>query len=605
VRTEEAEAALDVEVKSWNGRDALLALQQLFPAGLPVSIDFYLKLRELAYRIGFQDAAAKVLGLIWSEAIRTLDTTSQESLLAALPAVEDPDFFQILPALPTLVSECPLEPAFVAQWFPALLDRVGDDFASDGFWTALEIYTERYPQASLAAIDLLAPGHTESQISVAASLLGHLRAAALPDLLSEAQESISTRLRDHLTVSSRAVYFRSWLPTARRKGISPAQFTDLISLMSAGLPEEKDACFGLVGGLLRIPGIPPACFDVAQDWLSRNAHPALSSHAKYHIVNLAAAQAHDGRFEIEDTLLSILPIPTSDRGTWGRLEAYLVSKLRADESGFSTLCLAISESSAADWLIILKTPQCFDWLLSEMKHRQLGNLIGLLLFSADSAPRKLGFYFFEKLPATRLPATAFEELPEAALQRTFHEYQITYTYQGEAIAAFLRECIPHISRYGPAIESEWYEELQLQMRNFGGACGNILEPEAAKYPILQRLFTEVSEYRQALTALRSSSIAQMHVPGSAWAQRLAIRRLSSAIQKGAEEHSSILKLFKTVRLLYGRQWRNFSNGHLGATGDLKQIFHTSEFPRMEIIDPETMAFRRHHAFAMLDGTSSR
>ena len=47
-----------------------------------------------------------------------------------------------------------------------------------------------------------------------------------------------------------------------------------------------------------------------------------------------------------------------------------------------------------------------------------------------------------------------------------------------------------------------------------------------------------------------------------------------------------------VQLLYGKSWSTFAGEQLSPTSELSTFGHSVEIPRLELIDPEQMHFRR-------------
>jgi len=192
-------------------------------------------------------------------------------------------------------------------------------------------------------------------------------------------------------------------------------------------------------------------------------------------------------------------------------------------------------------------------------------------------------------------------LPQSAkkkLQIALHESKRVLIH-GEAIAKFLITLIPHLEGVAQPLREDFFEELVLQAKNYGGACRIEFERRKGEFPILQRALEAAESYFTALGSIQESPISQMEMPGLHSAFRLYRRRFSNEISNGAKEASVFATLFKNVQLLYGKRWRIYQGNKLGEPSDLKNFTAGAEIPRLEQIDPEGMALRVFRLLAAL------
>jgi len=247
----------------------------------------------------------------------------------------------------------------------------------------------------------------------------------------------------------------------------------------------------------------------------------------------------------------------------------------------------------ADLVQILDAPDQYHWFLSELQNADVGNILAQLIFTGPSSCQEVGLKLFEKLQVTTLPAEFLQSVSERRIAIAFYECQRSMM-NGPAIANLLLFLIPYMERVDPALKKEFYDEILLQSKNYG-SCREIFGKHAKEYPILEKAVAETEKYFAILKSLVESTINQMQVVGFARAARLSARRFASEVSEGAEALSVFAKLFKKVRLLYGREWRTYYGGQLGESSRLQQISTSVEFPRMEFVDPEGMQLRRLHA----------
>jgi hypothetical protein len=572
---------------------AAVALSALFPEGVRPSSQFYERLSDLHIRLGWSDASHRAMGLLISTAMQTLSEANSENLLRELPRIRNPFFFQMLDTLPVLLGERTLRPEFAAEWFPSLVRRIGNDLAAGGFWKAVGTFCEAHPADALEILKILRSPTSEEQISVAAYILGSLRCPQLDKQASEKFRNLEAELFNATGIGARAIYHRSWLRTAWCGEVRPGDLRDLTQRMSTGNAEEREQVFWIVSRSLLSPSIPTDTREFGWNWLRSNVSSSIAPGAKYNVVDFAAQLPADKREDAANLILSVQPILSEDKGIWKRIEHFLVSTLEWDLAFFGQFLTQLTRRNAENLLKVLNEPREFEWLLSEMQTKNVGGAIAELMLLDDADSRRVGLFLFDEVD-TVLLAEPFEKANQDQIAVIFYEMQRSVTH-GTAVARFLIFLIPFVERADESLKQDFYDELLLQLKNFPGACKDEFAARAADFPILQKAIAEVEKYFEALGKIRESSINQIEVAGFARAARLHARRFAAQVSKGAQELSIFSKLFKNVRLLYGRQWRTFHDGVLGASSDLKTISTSMVLPRMEFVDPEGMQLRRFHA----------
>jgi hypothetical protein len=590
--------ASEVEHLFADREDGLEALKALFPEGVTADVAFFNRLADLEMRLGWNETSHRATGLLLLLAVRELPVESAEALLRELPRVGGPNFFQALDTLAVLLAEFELRPEFAAEWFPNLVRRIGNDFASGGFWKALGIYCERQAQNALEVLRCLATPQTEEQISVAAYILGVLRTLDLSGQTSAQFKTLETRFLDSGTVAARSIYYRSWIQTAFRGKIRITDLQSITSRMCAGTSEENEQVFWIVSRVLLSPSILKDCFNFGLEWLRARASGTLGASAKYPLVDLAAQLPVIHQKEAAELILSVQPILAEHKGMWQRIEHFMVPLLQRDLNAFNEFFVKLARSNPTNLLKALNTAREFEWLLSEMRGRDVSAAVGQLVFDGTTACRKLGLFFFDDLDLTTLPKGLLDGLDERRLALAFYESQRT-SLHAVANARFLVILIPCIARADSATQDEFHDELVLQLKNYPGGCRDEFQRRAKDFSILQKTITQVDAYFQQLKQARESGIAAMEVTGSRQAARLSGRRFAQAVSKGAEEMSVFMNMFKKVRLLYGKQWSTFHDGALSESSGLQTIHSEVEMPRMEFIDPEGMNLRRYQAAAKI------
>lgn len=596
--SDQKQLASEVELLFADLKNGLEALRALFPDGVTNDLPFFSRLIDFEMRLGRNETSHRAAGLLLLLAVRELPPQSAEKLLREMTGLSGPAFFQALETLVILFAEYVFRPEFAAEWFPALVRRIGNDLASGGFWKALGIYCERQPQKALDVLRCLSTPDTEEEISVAAYILGVLRTLKLnPQDLAQFA-ALEGGFSASATAAARSVYYRSWIQTAHRQTIRKEDFQDLIGRMCAGSSDEKEQVFWIVCRVLLSPTISEDCFNFGLEWLRTSASDALTPVAKFNLIDFAARLPAIHQKKAADLVLSVQPISAEHKGSWQRLEQFMVDLLERDLNAFNEFLVGLARTNAGHWLNVLRGPREFEWLLSEMRGRDVTGSIGELIFDETAGCRKLGFFLFDELDVTTLPTDLLEKVDERRVGLAFHESQRA-SLHALAQARFLIILTSCLSRASSALQSELYDELVLQIKNYPGGCREEFQRHSKDFPLLKKAIAETDEYFEHLKQVRESGIAAMEVVGSRRALELSSRRFARAVSKGAEDMSVFMQMFKKVRLLYGKQWSNFHNGALSNSTGLQEFSSSVEIPRMEFIDPEGMNLRRLRASARI------
>jgi hypothetical protein len=578
------------------------AVDTLFPEGIPTDLRFYDHLNGLVARIGWRDHTEQAIGVIWETAIELLSISDREKLLNSLPLVQGHDFYIHLRSLPRLLAKIELRPDFAAEWLPALVRRIGNDLASGAFWDSLGVISEKFVRATVATVRSLYGKQEESEIAVAAYLIGTARVLTMDEALSIEFSEIQTEFAKSENRRMRSVYRRSWVQTARRDKISLPDLNALLEQFQLRTSEEQHEAFWIVCESLLVTSLPHECFDAGLAWLRANASPAISPEAKYNVVDFVTRLADSGRVDVLDLILSVQPIPTENKGTWQRIEHLLVTLQKGELGIFTSFFSQLAERNARGLLKVMQEPRSFEWLFAALRDKDLGMIVGRLSLDPDACCRKIGLFLFDKLGLATLPDTLFDDFSESSTRLAFHELQRTHLHGG-AIARFLICLIPHVQHACQDFQNDFFDEIVLQSKNYSGLCLEEFERRADDFPLLRRAVDKANDYFESLRQLKKSGICAMDVPGYRQAIQTHARRFSNQVAKGAEELSVFARLCKKYRLLYGKSWRIYVEGKIGDASGLQELSHTVEIPRIELIDPERMAMRRVYATTQIAALS--
>ena len=373
------------------------ALTALFPEGVPADSRFYERLDDLRARLGWGEPSRRLMGLLVSIGLERLSPPDAEALLRELARWESPSFYRAFESLGDWVTQLKLRPQFAAEWFPALVRRIGNDSAARGFWHGLGVYCEQYPQDALEVLRFLRRPKGEEEVAVAAYMLGTLRSLDVDASASAAFTRLEVKFSGGQAAGQSQVLNRSWVQTACRGKLRVTDLEFLTQRMWAGGAAEQEAAFRIVCDSLLSPAISPECLAFGVDWLRRHASESISPVAKSHVVDLAVQLRTEDRQQAAGLILAVQPIAPGQRGAWQRIEHFMVALLDSDLALFNDFFVKFARRNSENWLHLLQAPRQFEWLLSEMRGKDFGQPIKELMFAGDPACRLIGRFFFDQL----------------------------------------------------------------------------------------------------------------------------------------------------------------------------------------------------------------
>jgi hypothetical protein len=403
---------------------------------------------------------------------------------------------------------------------------------------------------------------------------------------------VEREVADDSATAARAIYHRSWVPSAWCGKIGLAQLRIVVERMSDTSPEEREQLFWLVCRVLLSSPLDEDVRAFGQTWLQSHASNSIPDGAKYSVVEFATRLPVDEYQRAVDLVLAIQPIQAEHKGTWKLVESFLVKLLSADIKLFKRFLMDLAHRNANNFRLVLEDGRAFEWLLSEMRSADLGDVVAQLLLDPANECRALGIALFDKL-LLPLPRSASEHANERSIALLFYEIQRSLVH-ATALARLLMFLLSGASKSSQALQEEIRAEILLQLKNYPGGSKEEFSKGVQEFPVLAEAIAEADKYFESLKAAQPF-VADIEVPGYERAARLNARRFASQVSKGAEEMSIFTQLVKKVHLLYGKEWRTFHSGHMGESSSLRQFSTSVEFPRMELIDPEGMQMRRWQA----------
>lgn len=572
---------------------ATRAFQDLLPFEQPPDVNvFYARLSEFSVVLGRYERKGELLGVLLSDSYRRWDGFG-EQLLRGLNSQGHRAFFVTLNGLETFLAENKLPPPFAAAWFVEILERLGNDMGSGGFWNGLRAFARRFPEGALDVIALLCQGQqqNENSLSVVAALLGVCRGIVTVGETASRFIALDVELENNRRPLVRIYQQRSWMFTNTERDIAPAELEALLHRMSQGTEEEFLNTFRVVGSCLRSKLTPTPTRAIGLNWLRIHATSNLSAQAKHEIINLVA---DTGSTELDDLISAVQPVAQVHNRTWIRLIDILVQRLESGgEPAFSRLLISLAEAGGHAFIAGLSANDVADQLISALSNYDSSGLLADLLFSTGGVLRSLGFFLLEELPAPAISPELLARKTDTEMMLSLLELRSNVsTIRGQTIADYLLLIAPRMEQAGTELRAKFEEELLVQAKNFPGACLKSFKSAATNgLPLLINAVTKAEGYFKALNATQGSPLTAMHIPGMDRAFRHHARRFSHDVHKRSEEKSVFAQIFKTVHLLYGNQFA-FNQGGSLTPQPFQQLSMEMELPRLEFIDPEYMLLRR-------------
>jgi len=579
------------------GTEVRELLELVFPTGVPITAEFYKRLHFVERRLGFSDETSTLAGELAVRALETVSEADRRSILRCVSAAENLDFFSSLRALPVVVERIVLPAEFVVPWFVDLHSKVRNDLAQGPYWRSLEVWSLKHASAALNGLRLLLNDKLDDdKTSLGACLLGHLRVAWEKSAPSVEDSALEVAISQHGDVQKRLIYHRSWINTGWHRGLSGEEFASCLERMSGGVEEERLEGFNFLRCLLPTTKIEASSLAVGLEWLRVNSSSSLPDHSKHCVANIVKSLAYSSTRDADflerlwPLLVAVQPIPTKTSGTWEEVEHLLVELLQKNRPQFRKLMLLLLDANPDGLRDRFKSARSFEYLLSEMAGHGESEF-----FSTIRDHRRFAFTLFDKLPFSEFPAGMLDakkddEIALALLEFRLHHLQPQHTFM------FLSNLLVRVEGASQEVAALFSDELLYESKNLPGAVLGGLKTLAETSELARSVVTEAELYFEKAGKAHRTAINSMEIPGLQRALSIRARRQGREMETKTAEMSVFAQMFRTSYLIYGGNgYRCFRDGALGELSELKKFSTQIEFPRLEMIDPEGAAIRRHHA----------
>jgi hypothetical protein len=606
--TRDHKPEIEEEVTKLAGADVGEISHRLFPAGIPVSTDFYDSLQEFQHHIGYGPAYYTLGGRLWARACSELAPDKQLVLLDSLFDKTGRGVWSVIFFLPEFCSRIEIEAQFAAGWFYRFGDEVKDDMANWDFFNGVRNYAVHFPISATKVFETyIAQQLDELKISLSALLLGTVRSQVIQGHLDRAiVDQWDERIRTSSQIDMRLIYYRS-IPTSFDMGSLSAQgLNNELVAMIKGEPEEVSEAFSTVWRCMRSERADNDFMQFAMSWFSKNVSNKLPDGAKYHLVNAMWFFGTPGRqkegigaSEADELLVAIQPIPENNRGTWERLEMYLTERLHQDTSSFESILGRLVDANPKGMIAQFQT-EVFDHLKSEICKDQNQDFLTRWLLSTDVNKREIARAILQKAESAVFSSNVISKASEKQLEVALLEFMRKPLIEAEKISTYLLALEPAFRNVNMPLRQEFKNEMILQAINYPGACLYNWKKIENPSELLRDVIANAEKYFERLNVVKDSPAISFTFSGCKEASEREASEFSNKVSREAMDKSVFAKFAKNVHIIYGSRWAVMMEGKLGQATDFSQFGHSMEFPRVEIIDPEGMAIRRIQATSNIE-----
>lgn len=278
---------IEEEVTKASDKDVDEILARLFPAGIPISTDFYNTLQMFQHHIGYGSAFYVLGGRIWARGCSEFAPDEQKALLDALFDENGRGVWRSIHYFPEFCSRVEIESQFAAGWFYRFGNEVKNDMLSWYFFDGVTNYAAHFPVSGMKVFEIyISEQLDEQKIWLAALLLGTVRSKAAQGHYEKAiVNHWDKNLSINTQIEMRLVYYKS-LPTSFDMGnLSTQELDSELTKMLKGEHEEISEAFSIIWRCLRSERADENFVKFAMNWFSQNVSSKLPDAAKYHLVN--------------------------------------------------------------------------------------------------------------------------------------------------------------------------------------------------------------------------------------------------------------------------------------------------------------------------------
>ena len=578
-------------------------LNILFPQGITADYEFYETLSKIPPCLEFEEPSDRLIGILWSEAYQQIPSPSRENFLNVWVDKEASQFWDYICSLPTFLSNVEVSTVFASNWFLKIGNAVKGNLAGGDFFRGVENYAFNFPSAGLTVLDqYVKDGFDDVRLHLSAIILGAVRAKSEKEnVLRETVNKWDVKIRQKTEL--RRCYYRSWGTSFRRGGVSENKLSLVLDKAMEGTIEEQNEAFDVVRRCSS-GRIEEEFAHFVFQWLNKHISSKLSPDAKYRITDTVyKLRDCQGRNRVlidtadaNELILSIQPIKKEYANIWEKMEHYLVHRLRENTDNFGKLIKQIADKNP-EALIELFIDHRLEYLISEMNRIGISQLIADCILSMSDIQRRLGNVLLQRIDIETLSDTAMKvnNISDKKLHLALWESIRMPFVDGKKTARLLLMMESLVRNTSDnELSNELENEMVLQAINYPGACLKEWKEIEKPSDLLKRVIAKADGYFEKQKKFQNSPANSFQFPEYMEADEKARRDLSQRFLE-TRDQSLVSQISPTVELIYGDLLAQGEKGEIGEPRPLEKLPFQVEMPRLERLQPESMALRRFEA----------
>jgi len=564
--------------------------------------EIYQTLRDIVKSLRSSDTSNKLYGIIWAESYKQIEQQRRNSFLEYLIDERNFGFWLAIHSLEHFCDRIELQAEFAANWFYKLSVRVEGDWAGGLFYRGVEKYAERHVEsAHKILIELKKKSIDNFKVNLIAIILGKLRYHSSQGKFSKKKlKDIEDYFVKSPQVMQRLCYYRSIISSFAEGTIDTQRLGQELDSMLKGEGEEISEAFFVIYKTVINNKAKKDVVIFALNWCREHTNANLTDNAKYY----AAQTAHyslDPQFGnigkeynhiANEILEKIQPVQKELKGIWEEIEYYLVQRLGEGANYFEESIISILKSGSDALINQFATYR--NWLFDEIKKNKAVFLVTKWFISKKWELRQLA-----KTIIRCSDITFDSEILEKANADELEVFILTIIseplLEKNASGIFL-SALPAFEKTSEVNVKELFkDEMYFYAINYPGRCLQEWKQQQKPSDLLKEVITKAENYFTNLKPLYELPANNFSFPEYQTISQEAGTSFSNKIREEATKESVFLNLVKQTDVIYGNKWATMINGRLGGETGFNQLGQTFEMPRMELIDPEGLKYKRFWA----------
>jgi hypothetical protein len=521
------------------------------------------------------------------------------------------NFFTLIDRFHLALKHLSFDVKGLASFYEMGIERVSNDMSSGRFYRYIRFCTQgdgHQHRQILASSYERADSLTEHQLTLCTLLLGYAR-------MNNTVEDLDAAFLNSEHLELRMCHHRSW-----NISIQPQQpwieTLGILDRICEGDTKEKESALRLALSLSVARETDFNDFlSAAFSWFRENIEEEHTPDLKHEFFSKAEMLCYQHKpestqllcSEIIKTMPLLLPVPHDHEGTWKQCFGMLSAMLDHSESGFIEAFDVLVASTTIEVFKHYRYDDGYAHLQGKMREHTpvMVPMVTQYCFSSRRGNRQVGLHLFDALHLVQFAGTG-EELKPDCVCLALLEFKLA-DHLEEAETRFYAAIEPFVVQFEQA-KALFIEHSKDVAINYPGNCVEHWKEHSAKDSLLRDAIKAQDEYFEALEDRELLKGLQALMPNIEIGHYLKSRSDADSMRQGFEQahsKSPLLSLFKTVNLLYGREFSNVYDGQISAPNAFTKHSQSFTLPRLPMIDPEGEFLERMNTAQLINKLEER